>query len=788
MPATTDRFRRTAAWTTAHGQAALLAVTLSGLGGGALAHLLAAPQSAKTLWSAAVVVGIGCSLWWTAQSIHRRQLGVDAIALLALIGTLAVGEPLAGAVISVMLASGRALEAAAAGRARRDLRLLLERAPATARRRTAGRIEPVPVEEVREGDTLVVGTGEVVPVDGTVAEGDALLDESALTGEPVPVSHPRDDRVRSGVVNVGTPFALIATTTAAESTYAGIVRMVREAQSSTAPFVRLADRIAGWFLLATLAVCAAAWGLSGDPARAVAVLVVATPCPLILAAPVAVVSGLSRTARRGVVVKGGAALEALATCRTLLLDKTGTLTLGHPALASIATAGQFDPAEVLRLAASLDQVSSHVLAAAVVRAAAERRLDLSELAAATETPGRGIRGAVAGHEVAVGSAVLVGADAGDPWVASVERRAAIDASTVVYVAVDGAPAGALLFDDPIRADAARTVRALRRGGLGRIVMVTGDRAEVADLIGAAAGVDRVLAGRSPEQKVAAVRAERRGAPTVMVGDGINDAPALAAADVGVAIGARGSTASSEAADIVLTVDRLDRLAEALSVARRTRRVAAQSAAGGIGLSLAAMLVAALGYLPAVWGALLQEAIDVAAILNSLRVLRPDPRQIRLDDETSTLTRRFAAEHTMIRDVLEQVRAAADGLDEPVAPVAPAAALARVRAVHRRLAEQVLPHEEAEDSLLYPAVARTLGGIDPTATMSRAHAEIARDIARIGRILDAADPKAPRRTDLVELRRILYGLHAVLRLHTDQEEESYLSLADSESERTARAGR
>jgi heavy metal translocating P-type ATPase len=772
---TAERLNRARAWAAARGQAALLAATLAGLGGGALAHLTGAPQTATALWTAAALVGIGCSLWWLVQSVRRRQLGVDAIALLALFGTLAVGEPLAGAVISVMLASGRALEAAAADRARRDLRLLLERAPATARRRVADRLETVPVQDVAIGDTLVVGTGDVVPVDGAVVEGDALLDESALTGEPVPVQHPGGDLVRSGVVNAGAPFALAATTTAAESTYAGIVRLVREAQSATPPFVRLADRIAGWFLLATLAVCAAAWGLSGQPARAVAVLVVATPCPLVLAAPVAAVSGLSRTARRGVVVKGGAVLEALAACRTLLLDKTGTLTLGRPALASIVTAGGRPPDDVVRLAASVDQVSNHVLAAAVVRAAADRGLVVDRPAAVTEIPGGGVRGEVAGHRITVGSAALVGTGADDPWTASVERRAALDAALVVYVAVDGAPAGALLFDDPIRADASRTIRALRRGGISRVVMVTGDRAEAAEMIGAAAGTDEVLAGRSPEQKVAAVRAERRAAPTVMVGDGINDAPALALADVGVAIGARGYTASSEAADIVLTVDRLDRLAEALTVARRTRRIAAQSAAGGIGLSLAAMFAAALGYLPAVWGALLQEAIDIAAILNSLRVLRPDPQRVRLDDEASALTRRFAAEHSMIRDVLEQVRTAADALDDE--PLEPATQLCRVRAVHERLAGQVLPHEEAEDSLLYPAMARTLGGIDPTATMSRAHVEIARDIARIGRILDTVDPAAPRSADLVELRRVLHGLHAVLSLHTEQEEESYLSLAD-----------
>jgi soluble P-type ATPase len=398
----------------------------------------------------------------------------------------------------------------------------------------------------------------------------------------------------------------------------------------------------------------------------------------------------------------------------------------------------------------------------------------------TEIAGSGIRGTVAGNAVAVGTAALAAPGADRAWARSVARRARLDGAVTVYVAVEGAAAGALLFDDPVRADAARTVRALRRGGIERVVMVTGDRPAAADLVGAAAGVDQVLCERTPAEKAEVVRAERRAAPTVMVGDGINDAPALALADVGVAIGARGPSASSEAADIVLTVDRLDRLAEALTVARRTRRIALQSAAGGIGMSLAAMVVAAFGYLPAVWGALLQEAIDVAAILNALRVLRPYHDQARLEGEAARLARRFAAEHPVIRDVLEQVRGAADALDAESAD--PAAALARVRDVHKRLVEEVLPHEEAEDALLYPAVERAVGGVDPTATMSRAHLEIARRITRLGRALEAADPVAPDRADLNELRRNLYGLHAVLQLHTAQEDESYLSLADPESDR------
>jgi soluble P-type ATPase len=341
----------------------------------------------------------------------------------------------------------------------------------------------------------------------------------------------------------------------------------------------------------------------------------------------------------------------------------------------------------------------------------------------------------------------------------------------VFVSIDDQPAGVLVLDDPVRPDAARTLRQLRSFGVRRIVMVTGDRADVAETIGAIIGLDDVLPERTPEEKVDAVRFELQAGPVIMVGDGINDAPALALATVGVAMGARGSTASSQAADAVLTVDRLDRLGQVMAVARRARRIAVQSVLAGMGLSLAAMGVAAAGLLPAVWGALLQELIDVAVILNALRALRP-PASPRVAPADAALAARFRDQHEAIRADIEEVRSAADGLGL----IGSEQALTRIRLLHRMLVHEVGPHEQAEERELYPALARMLGSPEATQTMSRGHAEIAHRIRRLGRLLDEIGPAADD-DDIADLRAQLYGLHAILQLHTIQEDESFLSLAD-----------
>ncbi len=769
-----------------HAAAALLVLVVAGLAAGGIAELVRVPAAAHDLWRATGVLGGFYSLWTMVDGIRRRRLGVDVIALLAVVGTLAIGEVLAAAVITTMLLTGRALEDWSAGRARRALQALIERAPREAHRykegQLDGQLEMVALQDVEPGDLLMVASGELVPVDGRLTTA-GVLDESMLTGESLPVARSAADAVRSGALNAGAPFDMRATATSAESTYAGIVRLVAAAESSRPAFVRLADRYAVGFLGVTALVAAAAWIVGGGD-RAVAVLVVATPCPLILAAPVAFVAGLSLSARRGMVVKGGDVLERLARCTTLLFDKTGTLTEGRPKLVSVATAESVSVAEALQAAASLDQFSPHVLAGAIVRKAAEAGCSLDRPTEVKEVPGEGIRGRVGARQVAVGSARWAGFSSVPTWARRAQRRARLDGSLSVSVAIDGRPTAVLVFEDPIRPDAARTLRALRRSGIERLVMVTGDRAEVAESVGSALGLDSVHAEQSPADKLDVVSAERSRAPTIMVGDGVNDAPALAAADVGVAMGARGATASSEAADMVLSIDRLDRLAEGRAIAVRTRRIALQSVVAGMALSLAAMGAAAAGGLPPVWGALLQEGIDVAVILNALRALCPRRTSVTLDAAGLELAQRFHREHDAIVAVADHARAVADSLDFPGTP----SALGELRELHRQLVEVVLPHEVAEDRELYPSLERAMGGVNPTGAMSREHAEIAHEIRRLGQLLDDVGSGDWDEDDVADFRRLLYSLVAVLRLHTAEEEERYLMLSDEAGAPAGTGGR
>ncbi|HUH15625.1 MAG TPA: heavy metal translocating P-type ATPase [Gaiellaceae bacterium] len=594
---------------------------LLALAAGGVLHGLDRPGLGDLVWAGSTALMLVPLTWSVARTLLRRDVGVDAIALVAIATALALGEYLAGAVVALMLAGGNALEAYAARRARRELTSLVERQPRVAHRLRAGAIEEVPLADVVPGDAILVRAGEIVPVDGVVAGEEAALDEAALTGEPLPRTARRGEPVHSGTANAGDAFELRAVRPASESTYAALVRLVEQAGRRRARFERLADQYAAFFLPVTLATAGGAWALSGDPVRALAVLVIATPCPLILAAPIAFVAGVSRAARAGVIVKGAAAIEQLGRARTVLLDKTGTLTVGTPRVERVARFDGRGEAELLRLAASLDQLSAHPLAEALVREAAARGLGLSFPSRVEERPGHGIEGDVDGRRVTVGDAIWLaergyaGADA---------TPLADEGRVTVLVGVDGRLSGALVLADRLRDDARAAVDELRGAGIAHIAMVTGDRRAVGEEIGRALGVDRVYAERTPEDKLEVVRAVQRQPglrPVVMVGDGVNDAPALALADVGIAMGSAGATVSSETADAVIVVDRIDRVAHAVRIGRRSLGIARQSVIAGMALSFVGMALAALGHITPVAGALIQEAIDVAVILNSLRALR-----------------------------------------------------------------------------------------------------------------------------------------------------------------------
>jgi len=563
-------------------------------------------------WILAGVIGLVPAITWLVNDLRDKTMGSDVLAVLALLGALFTDELFAAAVISVMLATGRVLESWAEGQAERQLKALLSRMPRNVHRVKSDKsIEEIDIEDIEIGDRLLIRSGEITPTDGLLLAL-ATLDESALTGEPLPVLRTSGDELSSGVLNAGAPFEYTATSTSENSTYAGIIKLVKAAQAKSAPGVRLANTWALRFVPAALLIAALAWAISGDINRAVAVLVAATPCPLILAVPIAIVAGLSQAAKNGAIIKGGGILELLAKTETVLLDKTGTLTHGGPAVSDINTEPGISDDELLQLAASADQYSPHIVAKSLVQEAQKRNLLLTSCTDIEEIPGHEIAVTIDGARIVVGQMRYENPN----WLHFAKPL-------MVAVARDGRLIGVIGLDDPIREESAQLVADLRSVGVKHIALVTGDREETARDVAASVGITEVFSNVTAAGKLEITETAKSKASgsVIVVGDGINDAPALAAAHVGVAMGARGASAASEAADVVIVEDSIDRLTRAIRIAKASRRKALQAAGIGMGLSFIVMGTGAIGYTNASQGAIAQEVIDVIAILWALTALK-----------------------------------------------------------------------------------------------------------------------------------------------------------------------
>jgi len=590
----------------------LFVISLISLTLGFLGPFLGYLNLQSTIWAVGGLAGLIPATKWVIDEFKNKNMGSDILAVLALLGTILTNEMMAAAIISLMLATGRVLESWAEGQAERQLHSLLERMPRVAHILSSdGSLKTINADDVKVGDILVVRSGEIVPVDGMLIT-DATLDESALTGEALPVNRQTNDMVLSGVLNAGNNFQYKALQTLDLSTYSGIIRLVQSAQAKSAPGVRIANTWALRFVPIALTIAGLAWLITGEISRAIAVLVAATPCPLILAVPIAVVAGMSNAAKNGAVIKGGAALEQLARAEVVLLDKTGTLTYGGPEVSEIQAKPGLNDLAILQIAASLDQYSPHVIAKAIVNASKERNLVLHSVLNVKENHGEGITGEVNNILTKVGQ---ISGDIPDWCTVFTPLRVGIYQNNELI--------GVLGLDDPIRSESEQMIKDLRTSGIKKILMVTGDRFETAQNVGAMLDLDEIHASLKPEDKMNIVLSEMKLAKgtVIAVGDGINDAPVLAASDVGVAMGARGATAASEAADVVIVDDSIDRLTRAISISKFSRNKALQAAGVGMGLSFVAMLLGAFGIFNASQGAIAQEFIDVVAILWALTALR-----------------------------------------------------------------------------------------------------------------------------------------------------------------------
>lgn len=559
-------------------------------------------------WAQVVITVIGAviallMLLDMIKTLRSGSFGVDLLAITAVVATLAVGEYWAALIVLLMLTGGDALEDFAATKANADLKQLLDNTPTTAHRLVDGQLHDVSVDDVQVDDIVVVKPSELVPVDGVVTAGSSLVDEASLTGESKPVEKNVHDELMSGTVNGDAALTVCVTKRAADSQYQGIVRLVQESEARPAHFVRMADRYALPFTLVAYLIAGVAWAVTGNPLRFAEVLVVASPCPLILAAPVAMVSGMSRTSRAGIIVKSGTALEKLATAKTVAFDKTGTITQGVLAVDQILPTAGYTADQLLQLAASAEQQSTHILARSLVKAAGK---DLLPVADAEEVTAQGVQGTVSGQLVRVGKAAFA------------ETDQQVDA-TSVFVNVAGQYAGVITFTDRTRPEAKQTITALHELGVEKTLMISGDSQAIADKVAAQVGLDEVYAEQLPADKIAVLdQTPKENRPVVMVGDGVNDAPSLAVADVGIAMGAHGATAASESADAVVLRDDLTKVACAVIISQDTMRIAKEAVWIGIGICTVLMLIASAGVIPVIIGALFQEVVDTITILYALR--------------------------------------------------------------------------------------------------------------------------------------------------------------------------
>ena len=581
-------------------------------------------RTAMIVWMAGLLLtGLPVAVW-TFRSALRGRLATDLVAALAIVGAVVLVQPLAGLVVVLMQTGGEALESYAEGRASRAVRDLEAAAPRQAHRLEGAEIEDIIAEQIMVGDRLLVRPGEMFPCDAEVVSGLSEVDTSRLTGEPLPEKAAPGIRFPSGSVNGDGALTVRAVAIAGESQYARIVELVRSAQASKTPLQRLADHYAAWFTPFTLAVCVAAWFISEDATRVLAVLVVATPCPLILATPIAVVGGINRAARRQIIFRHGGALEQLGTVTVGVFDKTGTLTIGRPEVSRVIPVKAFTEREVLRLAGAVEQGSGHLLARTLVAAAVKRGVPLPQGHHIVDSPGQGVEGEVDGRTVAVGGWSFI-ADRHPSAKRDFGEIAPNGAGVRAYVTVEGGGAGVVEYADAVRPEIPRFLEQLHRFGVRRLVLLSGDNQRNADAVARAVGIDEARGDLLPGEKLAYVQAlVKQGERVLMVGDGTNDAPALSSATVGVALAAHGGGVTAEAADAVILTDDPTRIAEAIAISRDTMHTARQSIWAGLGLSAVAMVFAAAGYVPPVVGAALQEIIDVAVILNALRAAREAP--------------------------------------------------------------------------------------------------------------------------------------------------------------------